>query len=77
MLLTILYSKDNYTYMQYLHHTDKIPTPNSDKILAYILRGYVACMCMYVYVSVGMCALCVKYVQEHSTYYSLYVSICM
>ncbi len=65
MLVALFHAEDTNTYMQNLHHTDKIPTPNSDACT--FLSGYVDCMCMSVHVSVDMCALCVKYVQEHLT----------
>jgi hypothetical protein len=40
MRVAIFLAEDTYTYMQYIHHTDMIPTPHSDKILAHFQVGH-------------------------------------
>ena len=50
MRVAIFRAEDTYTYMQYIHHTDMIPTPHSDKILAHFQVGMCELCCMYVVV---------------------------
>jgi hypothetical protein len=50
MQVAIFRAEDTYTYMQCIHHTDMIPTPHSDKILAHFQVGMFELCCVYVLV---------------------------